>query len=81
MTPGRSNIQPEQLDSHYNVSSAQFKIRHLLKSIIFADSGLTLGFGRESIPETDFYVSSGVGTGDLGVVFFLLSLLFLNQCW
>lgn len=55
MTPGRSNIHPEQLDSYYNVSSAQFKMRHLLKFLIFADLGLALAFGRECNPETDFY--------------------------
>lgn len=73
MTPGRSHIHPEQLDSYYNVSSAQFKIRHLLKFLIFADLGLALAFGRVCNPDTDFYVGFGVGTGDLGVVFFLLS--------
>lgn len=80
MTPGRSNIHPQQLNSCYNVSTAQFKFRHLLKFLIFADLGLALGFGREYNPETEFYVCFGVGTGNLGVVFFLSSLLFLNQC-
>jgi len=52
----------------------------LLKFLIFADLGLALGFGKQCNPKTDFHVGFGVGTGDLGV-YFLWSLLFLNQCW
>lgn len=77
---GRSNIHPEHLDSYYNVSSTKSIIRHLLKFLFFADLGLALGLGRKCNTETDFYVGFGIGIGNQGVVFFLLSSLFFNQC-
>lgn len=44
MTPGSSNIHPEQQDSCYSASGAQVKIRNLLEFSFFVDLELALGF-------------------------------------